>query len=103
MSGDLSGARLRLLFAGLGAPLRTALAPLCLVCGVELAPLRGGPVCPGCRADYFPQDLRRCPICAIELPALAQSGQHRAPAAGGAPLILMAPLCWVPTRRPGTA
>lgn len=46
--------------------LRTLLAhmlrPACAVCA--LAP---GPVCAGCREDYFPVGRRRCAVCAIPL------------------------------------
>ncbi len=40
------------------------LRPSCLAC--SLAP--GDPVCPACRADFFPAELRRCSRCALRIP-----------------------------------
>ena len=45
--------------------IRRALAPWCVICGVE----RGDPVCPGCLEDFLPEDVRRCRRCANRLPA----------------------------------
>ena len=45
--------------------IRRSLAPWCAVCGVE----RGDPVCPGCLADFLPEDVRRCGRCGNRLPA----------------------------------
>lgn len=52
------------LLSAAGAVVRRALAPACLLCGVE----PGDPFCAGCLADYFPEGAPRCRACANRLP-----------------------------------
>ena len=62
--------RLGQLAAGIAAQLRNALAPDCMVCGVQ----SGDPICAGCAADYFPTDTPRCAVCANPLAQAAPGG-----------------------------